>query len=363
MFKKIVGLLIVLASFGGEARDFKIIDFTPNLYATLHIEGCDRSSSSHEDSCSGAGVLKVFNKKDTKPFVVSSSTNFFVELHQGELKSNIKSMPYGEQSLIIYQDFNFDGKKDLAVRNAESSCYGGPAYNIYLAHQGGFKRNADFEVLSNQFCGMFGVDAQNKQLSTMTKSGCCYHEYTDYVVEGNKPVAIKTVYESVNTSLPFMGIETKKRVKNHAKMYSETKTYELNEDGLKPKYFFSFQLINGKTVNLGSLNDLSDGDSIYYALTVAKNSNPTDGYGREVEFYFGANADTEKFSLSQKNHTTQLSFINKNATYIIESDVINNRASMTVTFSGKTFVYPAVLGSVNGSLEKLSRIKTMNVDR
>ncbi|GAO96405.1 hypothetical protein PSA5_26825 [Pseudomonas syringae pv. actinidiae] len=32
----------------------------------------------------------------------------------GEVKTNVHELPYGEQSVLIYQDFNFDGIKDLA---------------------------------------------------------------------------------------------------------------------------------------------------------------------------------------------------------------------------------------------------------
>ena len=39
---------------------------------------------------------------------------------------------------------------------------------------------------------MFVVDAKNKVISTMTKSGCCWHQYSDYIVENNHPKLIST---------------------------------------------------------------------------------------------------------------------------------------------------------------------------
>ena len=39
----------------------------------------------------------------------------------GKVRSNIKEIPYGEQSQILYEDYNFDGVPDLALMDGQNS--------------------------------------------------------------------------------------------------------------------------------------------------------------------------------------------------------------------------------------------------
>jgi hypothetical protein len=49
--------------------------------------------------------------------------------------------------------------------------------------------------LTKDYCGFFEVNEQEKKISTMTKSGCCWHQYSDFIVKNNNPKKVRVVTE------------------------------------------------------------------------------------------------------------------------------------------------------------------------
>lgn len=111
------------------------------------------------------------------------------------LTVNEHEFPYGAHSLIMYEDFNFDGEKDFAILNGFHSCYGGPSYQVFLATENGFEWNEDFSELGQFYCGMFKVNQETQTLDTMAKSGCCWHEHSKFAVKNNQPYLIEQFVE------------------------------------------------------------------------------------------------------------------------------------------------------------------------
>lgn len=100
---------------------------------------------------------------------------------------------YGDQSLLFFEDFNFDGRQDLAVRNGSEGGYGGPSYDIYLSDPKSplLVFNPSFSSLTrDEQLGMFAVDPVAKRLHTSSKSGCCWHQYATWQIENNEPVMV-----------------------------------------------------------------------------------------------------------------------------------------------------------------------------
>lgn len=168
-----------------NAQSYKITDFSKDFYATV-----TKNKSSQ--------TLKVFSLKNKKPLI-----NQEVHLDDYDfenIKSNIAEIPYGHQSIIIYDDFNFDGKKDLALKYGNESCYGGTSYNVYINDKNGFVENPDFSDLAQNYCGFFDVDESKKQIHVMTKSGCCWHQYSDFKIKNGKPFLIKQSEEALDAT-------------------------------------------------------------------------------------------------------------------------------------------------------------------
>lgn len=117
------------------------------------------------------------------------------QLPDDMLSVNEHEFPYGAHSLIMYEDFNFDGKKDLAILDGFHSCYRGPSYQVYLAAENSFEWNEGFSELAQFYCGMFKVNQETQTLETLAKSGCCWHEHSKFVVKNNQPYLIEQFVE------------------------------------------------------------------------------------------------------------------------------------------------------------------------
>jgi len=197
------------------------------------------------------GWAAIFDKKTKQQLVKVGADELSVGLREGKMLANIKELPYGEQSVIMREDYNFDGKKDFALMDGHNSCYDGPSFQIYLATDNGFKHSKEFTDLAQSYCGMFNVDYDKKQIHTMTKSGCCWHQYSTFVVENNRPAAIKIVEEGLHEiSAMWHNVET-----NRINGKMVTTEYDVFNDDDESRAFYSFEFSSKKKMRLLNWND------------------------------------------------------------------------------------------------------------
>jgi hypothetical protein len=132
------------------------------------------------------GVIQVYDRKRPgKPIITIKSEELTFDIDDGKIRANVHELPYGEQSLLIYEDFNFDGEKDLALMDGQYSCYHGPSFQVYLADgKGRFTHNSEFTRLAQEYCGFFDIDTEAKTLIVGTKSGYDWHLSERYKVNG-----------------------------------------------------------------------------------------------------------------------------------------------------------------------------------
>ena len=110
-------------------RTFNILDGSKHYTAKVEVEKCD------ETFCEGKATFRIYkkgptnNKKD-QPFQTFNfaETAFMVEEGQ---RSKTK-LRYDYQSIVFFEDYNFDGREDLALRDGNNSGYGLSSYQIYL---------------------------------------------------------------------------------------------------------------------------------------------------------------------------------------------------------------------------------------
>lgn len=193
-----------------EAKTFKVGRFSDDFRATVTV--VDDENEAH-------GVVSVFDSHTGKRLVRVAADALPFELRNGEISPNIKELPYGEQTVLIYEDFNFDAKPDLAIMDGQNSCYGGPSFQIYLAHDGGFRHSPAFTRLAQEYCGMFQVDPKERRLHAMTKSGCCWHLFETFQVVGDHPETIESVTDEFASSAPNYRRETVSRGKKTTTKY------------------------------------------------------------------------------------------------------------------------------------------------
>lgn len=324
-------------------KTYEVQDFSKDFYGKVYIEDTSEVYSK--------GWIGVFEKKTDRQLikvVLEEISNNETD-EDGKQKANVQELPYGEQSHIIYEDFNFDGVKDFAIMDGKNSCYGGASFQIYLAGKGKsqFVLNPDFTRLAQEYCGMFDVNTEKKTISTMTKSGCCWHEFSEFIVVGNKPRAIKIVEEELG-GLPF--VKTTTQTWNGNKMVKTTsRTANFKESG-DVTVLMSFKTTNNSEVVL-----FIYGEELQYAF-VDKTGN--------VDFTYPHDAGTEQenlpFMLDAKEKQLTLSFTNKGVTYKID-ETENEKIAVLINAKGKVTTIAGNQATLNGSLRKLAGEKLSNV--
>ncbi len=193
----------------------------------LRVAGCDTGSYPY---CEGPGALDIFPKDGGRLFQRIVMANLFIELdREGKASANLVEV-YGENnSGLAVADFNFDNQPDIALRNGNNGGYGGPSYDIYLfdSTKKQFALHPALTEMASSNLGLFDVDPAAKTLTTFTKSGCCWHQWSTYQLTGNQPVLIREVTQEATGDDDMVSITDKRLVKGK---WQTTKTKEKMED-------------------------------------------------------------------------------------------------------------------------------------
>ncbi|MGI8789162.1 MAG: XAC2610-related protein [Pyrinomonadaceae bacterium] len=205
--KKTFVLILLFCAAAFAQEKFEIKDASKNYNARVEVAHCK------EGICEGKLKVSLFKKSQSKPFQVITlgSTEFMREEAQ---MSNTKMM-YDYQSVVFFEDYNFDGAEDLAIRDGNNGGYGGPSYQIYLFSKaaGKFVRSPSLTNLAQGgSLGMFEVDKKKRVLRTFSKDGCCWHQTEEFSVINNRP---KKVFEETEDAT----IPNEKKVKITAKKF------------------------------------------------------------------------------------------------------------------------------------------------
>jgi hypothetical protein len=329
-------LLTILTSATFAQKVFTIDNFSKSYYGKIQISDTSEVFSN--------GWVAIYDRKTNKQIIKVLSDELALTLHEGKAIANIKLLPYGEQSLIMYDDFNFDGKKDFAISDGQNSCYHGPSFKIYLGTEKGFLYSKEFTRLAQEYCGMFSIDTKAKKIYTMTKSGCCWHEYSEFILMNNKPKAIKIVTEEQD--MPF-AIYTEEIWSGKSMVKKTVKTIDTEQEGIEVILSFKIQK-NNKQIILYNINDRM----LYYAL-VQKDST--------VEFSYPVEAvyQNPDFQFDSTANNLSVIFENKNAAYKVYER--QNEIGITINVAGKTYNWIGDLHTKKGSLNRLRKVKLDNV--
>jgi hypothetical protein len=170
----------------------------PREYPIGHFSNEFRATVTVEDSAEvfRSGAISVFERRTGRRLLRVTSSELAFEVEAGEVQPDLQALPSGRQSVLVYEDFDFDGRPDLAIMDGQKSCYHGPSFQVFLRRGQGFRKSAAFTRLAQRHCGMFTVDARAKRLFTVTKSGCCSHERATWDVVGHAPHLLVSVKES-----------------------------------------------------------------------------------------------------------------------------------------------------------------------
>ncbi|ENV18246.1 XAC2610-related protein [Acinetobacter guillouiae] len=178
---KSLGIYLAFSLSITHAQVFQIQDGSKHYDAVIDI-ACEK------DECGAKAEVKLFKKGSKAVFQAFHSDDLTMYLDE-KFKPSVNVIQlYDEQSPLIFDDFNFDGTEDLAIRNGNYGSYGGPVYDIYVFNQSKnkFVLSQELSALTQENLGMFELDKKRKRIITFNKSGCCYHIRSEYQVVPRK---------------------------------------------------------------------------------------------------------------------------------------------------------------------------------
>ena len=206
-------------------KNFLLKDASKNFDVKIKIAACE------EDICEGEAIFYLLKKNQKKPFQTIEMANSYLELGENQKPTANLIELYGmNNSGIIFNDYNFDGIEDIAIRNGNDGAYNGPSYDVFLFSKtkNRFVENAALTELASNNLGMFTVDKKTKTLETFTKSGCCWHQTTRYKVVNNRPKKVYVFTEDALGDGENMRLITETLLPN-GKWKKTTKTVKIDE--------------------------------------------------------------------------------------------------------------------------------------
>lgn len=318
-------------------KTYPIGHFSDDYHATVTVEDTK--------DVFRPGAVSVFATKSGKRLIHIESDELAFEVRGGKASANIKQLPYGEQSVLIFDDFNFDGRKDLAIMDGQNSCYHGPSFQIFLATDRGFVRSDAFTDLAQNFCGMFEFNVAERRLSTMTKSGCCWHQFNTYKVVGSRPVLIKSTEDGL---LGTMFRYHKFVIWENGKTTTDF-TLEDNQEG-EPS-ILSFPLKRGgKRVEVF----MADASTLDYAL-VLDNGTVEFSYVLDVLGLRKKDGTRRTAPMFWNKEGTAIGFRNGRYRYTIHDEP--GRFGVSVTIGSRTVFYEGDRRGRKGSFDELAKLK------
>jgi len=329
-------IFLCLSKIAFSQITFTVDNFSPDYYGKVQVHDTD--------DVFRKGWVAVYDKKSGKELIKVKSDELAFEIHDGKVKANINELPYGEESVIIYDDFNFDGIKDFAIMDGMKSGYHLPSFRIYLADKNGFTYNKELSRLAHENTGMFDIDPKEKKIYTMAKSGCCWHQTKTYLIENNKPRVINISTIEAGGS-PYEVITD--QTWNGKKMVtSVSKSFEPDTEVTHIVMTFTVQK-NGKHVilfeSMGLLN---------YALIDTN---------QHVEFSYPIETDEETpgFMFDTTKDNLSVTFQNKSANYHIYESA--NKVGVEAITKGVLYAQDGDIRSKKGSLKDLLKMKLENL--
>ncbi len=204
--------------------------------SSAHYRAEGKVANGNERKCFGAGVITLYAHGSTAALQEIRSPNLtFTKIFQDSdwIRVEPDTTTY-EGTPIYFDDFNFDGNEDIAVRNGNQGTYGSPSYDVYLfqtAHKH-FVFSKNLTKLATENLGMFEIDSKQKRLITRNKSGCCWHLERHYEVNEPGKGVIK-VFEEEHDALShtngFVKITTRTLMKGAWKWKISVKKYRSKE--------------------------------------------------------------------------------------------------------------------------------------
>ena len=350
--KKIFYFLCVIFSWNMSFSQGKYIqtdDFSENYYATVYIKD---SLSFYNNQLSEAEIT-IYERYVTEKRVHERREK--INVIDAELRlSEFNDIPlvssaifYEKSGTIIYDDFNFDGNWDFAIKYRTGETCKNNFYRIYLSDGKNFHYNEPFTNLAKENCNIFKIDRVKKELFTEMYDDNDAKIKNEYTVEnGENLLFVKSTKEKWNRIALFTDI-TIKELKG--KQFVTTHFTENMLDAEGVFNILSFKNEKGKKANIFIAYNVDDTCYLGYMLLDNKGN---------VEFSYPMIQRTKSDFTYYKNQST-LVFENKDSKYTIYENA--GKVGINIISNGKRYNWVGEPKTKEGSLSKLDTFKIINM--
>lgn len=185
--------IFFLAAAVNAQNVFTLKDASKDFDICIDVGTCD--SGIHEGLC-GPVKIAFFRKNNSKAFQTIRLSK--TEMMDPVPKANI-ILGYDDQSMINFDDFNFDGKEDVAICDGTNGGYGMPSYRVYIysPSRKRFVYSSAFTKMNEGGLGMFQTEKRKKRHFVFTKSGCCWHQTQGFDVFRGRPRKVFEFTEAI----------------------------------------------------------------------------------------------------------------------------------------------------------------------
>lgn len=181
--------MLLLSTAVFAQHKYAVSGASPAYDVRFEVEKCDN------EYCFGDLTVWLTKKGQKAVFQEFKLGTDFVLREDAHRTASV--IPYDQQGVVDFDDYNFDGVADLGIQNGREGGYGGSSYDIYIfsPRTKKFVLDKRFSALATgPYSGMFTVNKKKKLLEVFSKSGCCWHEEREYKVVKGRPV--KTYQET-----------------------------------------------------------------------------------------------------------------------------------------------------------------------
>jgi len=201
-------LLLVISNVSSGQKKFTIKDGSKTYWAIIYVDNFVNND------CSGAGSVSLFDKATDTLFQTVNSDNLCFYIKGDTNPTDNFTELYGEQSPLIFDDFNFDGYEDIAISNGNNGSYGGTSYDVYLYNTEAkqFTKDMKLTEIASTNLGMFRTEKSKKRLITFNKSGCCWHITTEYEITNNELVKVNELEEDATDGSKYVTVTERKLI-------------------------------------------------------------------------------------------------------------------------------------------------------
>jgi hypothetical protein len=116
--KKLLFTLVCWGMFCNAQNVFELSDVSKTYHVIVNAERCNGKI------CDGRAIVDLYDKSSMKKYQTLSSENFYLELNENGKPDSLKNS-------VVFDDFDFDGFEDVAVRN-KSGDHRNLLFDVYL---------------------------------------------------------------------------------------------------------------------------------------------------------------------------------------------------------------------------------------